>query len=328
MHELALQTDPADAFKEPFPSDSVTNNAALTPAYTSALAACLTAIDGILDTFLGMDPTSIRCLPVFNLVRVSYATVILIKIYSAASNSSSDLGKVIDKDSLKVEQHLSNLIEKFRLVAAGDKHNPASKFLTVVVMVRSWFLKFSQGQLKSGAAITGASTKTTGPGQADNPAQASSNPLQLLSEAATNNRSAASSAQVQAATVGDLQQSGRGDSGAKAALGRTSSNEVDPNQKTNNDGDKNMPPPPSPQAQVHPHQHGFLGGTPAPWLNFGSDLDPGNLMDGFTQAWDMTMEGLGDGQSGLLDFYNFLGVPDPLIGPDGVQIPGSNAFPS
>lgn len=320
MHELALQTDPADAFKEPFPSENVVNNAALTPAYTSALAACLTAIDGIFDTFLGMDPTSIRCLPVFNLVRVSYATVILIKIYSAASNPSSDLGKVIDKDSLKVEQHLSSLIEKFRLIAADDKHHLASKFLTVVVMVRSWFLKFSQGQLKRGATTPDASTGAVGSSQADNPDPASNNPLQLLSEAATNDQAAA----------GGFPQSGKEKkTDASTAWSRSPSDEADPNEKTNGGGNSNMPPPPSPQAQAHPHQHGFLGGTPAPWLNFGSDLDPGNLTDGFTQAWDLTMEGLGDGQSGLQDFYNFaLGIPDPLLGPAGGQMPGSDTFQS
>lgn len=319
MHELALQTDPADAFKEPFPSENVVNNAALTPAYTSALAACLTAIDGIFDTFLGMDPNSIRCLPVFNLVRVSYATVILIKIYSAASNPSSDLGKVIDKDSLKVEQHLSSLAEKFRLIAADDKHHPASNFLTVVVMVRSWFLKFSQGQLKRDTATTAVSTNAIGPSQAGNPAQASSNPLQLLSEAATNNQAAA----------GGLPQSGKDKTDASTAWSRSSSNEADTKQKANGGGNSNMPPPPSPQAQAHPHQHGFLGGTPAPWLTFGSDLDPGNLTDGFTQAWDLTMEGLGDGQNGLQDFYNFaLGIPDPLLGPAGAQMPGPDTFQS
>lgn len=328
MHELALQTDPADAFKEPFPSESGARNAALTPAYTSALAACLTAIDGIFDTFLGMDPASIRCLPVFNLVRVSYATVILIKIYSAASSPSSDLGKVIDKDSLKVEQHLTSLAEKFRVIAAGDEYHPGSKFLTVVVMLRSWFLKFSQGQLKRDEARTNTAANATQPGQADSPAQASSNPLQLLSEAATNNRAAGGISQVQASS-GELPQSGQGNMDASTAWNRLSSTEADSNQKTNGGGNTSMAPPPNPQIQAHPHQHGFLGGTPAPWLNFGSDFDSVSLVDGFTQAWDLTMEGLGDGQGGLQDFDSFaLGMPDPLLGTVGAQMPGSNAFQS
>lgn len=327
MHELALQTDPADAFKEPFPSEGAVGNAALTPAYTSALAACLTAIDGIIDTFLGMDPDSIRCLPVFNLVRVSYATVILIKIYSAASNPSSDLGKVIDKDSLKVEQHLSNLVEKFRVISADHRHHPASNFLIVAVMVRSWFLKFSQGQVKRDEARTDtATTNAMAPGQSASLAQASNNPLQLLSEAATNNQAAASNPQAQGA-AGEGPQSGKGNTDSTTAVARSSSNEADPNQNTDGGRRSDMPPPPNPQAQAHPHQHGFIGGTPAPWLKFGSDLDPGNLVDGFTEAWDLTMEGLGDGQNSLQYFHNFaLGIPGPLLGPTGPQMPGSDAY--
>lgn len=328
MHELALQTDPVDAFKGPFASESVASNAALTPAYTSALAACLTAIDGIFETFLGMDPSDIRCLPVFNFVRVSYAMVILIKIYFAASNPSSDLGKVIDKDSLKVEQHLTSLAEKFRVVAADDKHQAASKFLTLILVVRSWFLKCCQGKLKHDEARTETATNAIGAGQADSLAQASRNPLQLLSEAAANNQAAASTAQTQAA-AGGLPKSGVDNPDTVTARARSSLGEADPNQKSNESGNSAMPPPPSPQAQAHPYQHGFLGGAPAPWLSFGSDLDPGNLVDGFTQAWDMTMEGLGDGQNGFQDFYNFaFGTSDPLLGPAGAQMPGSNAFQS
>lgn len=328
MHELALQTDPADAFKSPFASESAASSAALTPAYTSALAACLTAIDGVFDTFLGMDPGSLRCLPVFNLVRVSYATVILIKIYAAASNPSSDLGKVIDKDSLKVEQNLSNLIEKFRAVAADDKHHPASKFLTVVVMVRAWFLKFVQGLLKRDGTTTDTATNAMGPNQAGNPAQASSNPLQLLSEAATNNQAAAKSPEAQV-SAGGAAQADKGNADASAAGALSSLNGADSNQQTNGGAKSNMPPPPNPQVQAHPHQHGFLGGTPAPWLNFGSDFDPVSLPDGFTQAWDLTMEGLGDGQGSFQDFNSFmLGIPDHLLGQVGTQMPGSDPFQS
>ncbi|PSR82704.1 hypothetical protein BD289DRAFT_353307, partial [Coniella lustricola] len=145
MHELALQNEPADAFKAPFAAetlrDSLINTAALTPAYTNALAACLTAIDGIFETFFSMHPSSIRCLPVFNFVRVAYATVVLIRIYFAACAPNSELGKIIDKDSMKVDQHLDNLLDKFREVAADDKSRPAAKFLVVLVMIRSWFHK-------------------------------------------------------------------------------------------------------------------------------------------------------------------------------------------
>ncbi|KAJ0121791.1 hypothetical protein J7T55_008958 [Diaporthe amygdali] len=328
MHELALQTDPADAFKAPFPSDSLVSNAPLTPAYTSALAACLTAIDGIFDTFLVMDPVSIRCMPVFNFVRISYATVILIKIYLASSDPSSDLGKVIDKDSLKVEQRLSHLIEKYRAVAANGKYRPASNFLTIIVMIRSWFLKFSQGDLKRDAAKADIATRATAPSQAENSTQARSNPLQLLSEAATNNQAAGGNSQTQSAT-NVLAPSNNGNTDVNTAWAN-SSHGASSNQKPDGGRNSSMPPPPQPQTPVHAHQHGFMGGSPAPWLSFGSDFDYISLGDGFAQAWDMTMEGLGDGQGGLQDFNNgFALLPlEPLSGPTGGNVPGSDVFPS
>lgn len=124
------------------------SDASLTPAHINALSACLTAIDGIFDVFFGMDVGTLRCIPVFNFVRVAYATVVLIKLYFAASSPSSELGKVINKDNMKVEQHLDTLLEKFRATAADDKSRPAAKFLVVLVMIRSWFQKQGNSQAR------------------------------------------------------------------------------------------------------------------------------------------------------------------------------------
>ncbi|KAI1382410.1 hypothetical protein F4677DRAFT_401856 [Hypoxylon crocopeplum] len=154
MHEIALQVDKspeeyrppcnADSLREPIPGldDS------LTPSHISALSSCLTAIDGIFETFLSMDVHSIRCIPIFSFVRVAYAVVVLIKMYFSASNSNSELGKVINKDNMKVAEYLEKLLDKFREVAASDKSRPASKFLLVLAMLRSWF--FKQGHAQQG----------------------------------------------------------------------------------------------------------------------------------------------------------------------------------
>ncbi|KAK4162545.1 hypothetical protein QBC43DRAFT_241255 [Cladorrhinum sp. PSN259] len=120
----------------------------LSPAHINALSACLIAIDGIFDVFLSLDIKTIRCLPVFNFVRVAYAVVVLIKLYFAASSVNSELGKVINKDNMKVEQHLDGLLEKFKATAADDRSRPAAKFLVVLIMLRSWFQKQKQDQGK------------------------------------------------------------------------------------------------------------------------------------------------------------------------------------
>lgn len=351
MHELALQTEPADTFKAPFAAeslrDSLVSDAPLTPAYTNALAACLTAIDGIFDTFLSMEPASIRCLPAFNFVRVAYATVVLIRIYFAASSPNSELGKIIDKDSMKVEQNLHDLLEKFRVTAADDRARPASKFLVVLVMIKSWFTKISKGELKRDAPIvdganvtegtsaygtpqTGGDRPTPGsattPRQAEYSAQASSNPLQLLSEAATNNH-AANNAQARGSGAG-LHRGSNGNMGNSAAwFNSPTSFMQDNSQKANGGGGNVMPPPPHPQAQGQPHQHGQVSGTPAPWVNFGTDFDYGNLGDGFAQAWDMTLQGLNDGNGGLQDFNGIsIMAADPLFGSMMGEMPGSDLF--
>lgn len=347
MHELALQNEPADAFKAPFAAetlrDSLISNAALTPAYTNALAACLTAIDGIFDTFFSMDPASIRCLPVFNFVRVAYATVVLIRIYFAASTPTSELGKVIDKDSMKVDQHLENLLNKFRLTAADDKSRPASKFLVVLVMIRSWFHKISKGELKQTARIADAANAAEGtspfatpdaaragatpgsvttPGHAEYTTQASSNPLQLLSEAATTNQAAANNAQAAHPRGGNGAVSNNPWYNQLGSFAPESNNNNNNQNKANGGaGTSSMPPPPQ------PFPSGHIAGAPLPWLNFNQDFDYSNLGDGFAQAWGVTLQGLNDGSGGLPDFNGIsLMANDPLFGQMMGDFPGSDLF--
>lgn len=54
------------------------------------------------------------------------------KMYFSASRPDSDLGRVIDKDGLRVHLYLDALLDKFRA---------AAKFLIVLAMMRSWFAK-------------------------------------------------------------------------------------------------------------------------------------------------------------------------------------------
>ncbi|KAI1828435.1 hypothetical protein F4861DRAFT_177 [Xylaria intraflava] len=150
MHEIALQSNDesgAASNAESLRNPIVGLGDSLTAAHISALSSCLTAIDGIFETILGLDVFCIRCLPIFNFVRVAYAVVVLIKIYFSASSPNSELGKVINKDNMKVAEYLDRLYDKFRDTAAQDKSRPASKFLLVLGMLRSWFQTY--GQIRS-----------------------------------------------------------------------------------------------------------------------------------------------------------------------------------
>lgn len=157
MHEMALHSDTTgDNWRPPFNTealkDGIVNSEPLSAAHINALSACLTAIDGIFNTFLSMDVTSIRCLPVFNFMRVAYGVVILIKMYFSASSPGSEMGKVIHKDNMRVEYYLEALLDKFRATAADNKCRPAAKFLVVLAMLRSWF--FKQGKGEGGGSAT------------------------------------------------------------------------------------------------------------------------------------------------------------------------------
>lgn len=143
---MALQSETvSDQWRPPFNTealrDGIVNSEPLSAAHINALSACLTAIDGIFNTFLSMEVLSIRCLPVFNFMRVAYGVVILIKMYFSASSPGSEMGKVIHKDNMRVEYYLEALLDKFRATAADNKCRPAAKFLVVLAMLRSWFFK-------------------------------------------------------------------------------------------------------------------------------------------------------------------------------------------
>ncbi|KAK5990923.1 Transcription factor pbcR-like protein [Cladobotryum mycophilum] len=204
MHEMALHSDTAEQWRPPFNTealkDSLVGSEPLSAAHINALSACLTAIDGVFDTFLSMDVLSIRCLPVFNFMRVAYGVVILIKMYFSASSPGSEMGKVINKNNMRVEYYLEALLEKFRATAADNKCRPAAKFLVVLAMMRSWFFKQGKGEGKESTPARHSATPDEGsasnqirtqtqqpqPQQQSQPHQLQPNtPLQLLSEVAT-----------------------------------------------------------------------------------------------------------------------------------------------
>ncbi|KAI1259299.1 hypothetical protein F5Y18DRAFT_312370 [Xylariaceae sp. FL1019] len=316
MHEIALYVDKnndeyrppsnAEALRDPIPG----LGDGLTSAHIGALSSCLTAIDGIFEVFLSLDVQSIRCLPIFNFVRVAYAVVVLIKIYFSASSPNSELGKVIDKDNMKVAEYLDKLLDKFRETAAQDKSRPAGKFLVVLVMLRGWFHKQGQPRpqpdeqqidpaLRSshppqGAVANlkpqdnGSVPKTTAQeGQNQhapphNQQQAGYNPantpLQLLSEIATGN---------------GMARDGQ-------ASGPTSSTGIPTPAYPAWMNDMGSQFAYNPNAGVPAGADGNAGGIGAaiqqpfmPWMGATNEIDYASMGDGFEQAMGLTLTGFG-----------------------------------
>jgi hypothetical protein len=208
MHEVAMHVDHnVEEFKPPFTEEGLRGSSTaepdrLSPAHISALSTCLSSIDGIFETFLSLDVEVIRALPIFQFVRVAYAVVALIKMYFAAATPNSELGKVIDKDNMKVDYYLDGLLETFRATAEDEKSRPASKFLMVLVMLKTWFHRQKDGKVPPMSSTQCAcETQPSAPSNgADEQAAQQHNPqapefspantpLQLLSEVATGNSS-------------------------------------------------------------------------------------------------------------------------------------------
>lgn len=335
MHEISTHSETADTSRDPNTADTVdtirdtlTIDVPLTSAHISGLSACLTAIDGIFEVFLSMDVPRIRCLPVFNFVRVAYAVVVLIKMYFAASSPKSELGKVIDKDNMKVEQHLDNLLDKFGLTAADEKSRPASKFLVVLVMLRSWFQKQKGAggstptdkpaqpgttDYRTPNTSSPPTTQSMPPGQNQQQQQqqpgycaTANTPLQLLSEVATKDSSG----------------TGSGTGAEPCATPRWHWPARQPQQpflydddsRNNSDTSISTPSlaalggaPPTTGADAATHGQGdpsaannfqFSAAAAAnPWLDaaVGFDFTGMGLGDGFAQAMDLTLAGLAKG---------------------------------
>jgi hypothetical protein len=233
-HEVAMHVDHnVEEFKPPFTEESIRSGMGerssdkLTPAHISALSSCLTAIDGIFENFFLFDVETIRCLPIYLFVRVAYAVVVLIKMYFAAATPNSELGNVINKDNMKVEQYLDTLVEIFKASAADEKSRPSGKFLMVLIMLKTWFHRQREGKTTEPGGLTStiltgdenqdmleaangsshrqnAKTETTHP-PSFSPAIANT-PLQLLSEVATGNSRAATDSSTQYQSSNDWQQ--------------------------------------------------------------------------------------------------------------------------
>lgn len=163
MHEIALNVDAPSSPKQNQANAEQQVQAPLPEAQVTALAKCMESIDEIFEIFLSLDVDTIRVLPVMHFVRVAYAIAILMKVYFAATSPGNPFGSVVDKDNMKVEVYLEQLLHKFKDIVGDEKSRPGSKFLMVLIMLRNCFYR---GQKKSNGNSALPSAVQTRPGSA------------------------------------------------------------------------------------------------------------------------------------------------------------------
>lgn len=111
-------------------------------------------------------------------MRVIYATVVVIKLYIAAT-SPGEMSAIIKIDELKVEEHLSQLERLFKSILDRDSLSPHAKFLWVIKRLTERYHGIKAGRTGKSTPPVPRDLKGLG-----NPNAGPAQGLQLLSEVA------------------------------------------------------------------------------------------------------------------------------------------------
>jgi len=147
MHEVAMHIEhnmedfagPFDVEQMDKTNQSTGTDSLLTQCHIDALYTCLSSAQALLDIFLSFTNTETRSQPSIIFVRVAYAIVIIIKLYYSASAPKSELGRVLDRDSLKLDYYLENIIAQLKSASDDDKATAPQKFLMIISMLNVWY---------------------------------------------------------------------------------------------------------------------------------------------------------------------------------------------
>ena len=112
---------------------------AITAIHVDLLSWCVTSAHAILDIFYTFSIEEIRAMPTFIYARAVYAVVILMKLYFSAAAPKSELGHVLDKDSLLVDRYINTLARKLEEAAAGGMSRCAEMFGRILKLLQSWW---------------------------------------------------------------------------------------------------------------------------------------------------------------------------------------------
>ena len=76
-----------------------------------------------------MDVETLKASPVFIYARVLYAAVVIVKLHVSATSPLSQIGVLIDPESLKVDFYLSSIIDRLMVTAGPAKFRSAYMFM-------------------------------------------------------------------------------------------------------------------------------------------------------------------------------------------------------
>ncbi|KAK5688772.1 hypothetical protein LTS10_000750 [Elasticomyces elasticus] len=148
LHELALHMDhsPED-FRAPYQMGTIhptTSRAGESDVPTQVLAESIAELiassHALLNTFFAMDVNSLRTLPVFGYVRISFAAFVLAKLCLSASHPDSRIYQVLDRRALKVESYMDRAVLHVRNIVGEKRCRVPAIFLALLFKLRQWCL--------------------------------------------------------------------------------------------------------------------------------------------------------------------------------------------
>jgi len=136
LQEFAMMVKNADDFQPPQLFNTRTaRTKPISAASANAIMIVIESAHLLLEAMLSMPDDVMKSLPVICYVRMSYSVVLLIKLSAAATAPNSELGKILDVESLRVDHYLKAIIARLKNIA---DYRVAHKFMQIVVKVAMW----------------------------------------------------------------------------------------------------------------------------------------------------------------------------------------------
>ncbi|KAK4580094.1 hypothetical protein LTR86_000296 [Recurvomyces mirabilis] len=145
LHEVALHVDhsPED-FIAPYQMGPIQELEGVGEIPTQILAECISecisSSHALLECFFTMPPESLRAMPVFSYVRVSFAAFVLAKLCLSASHTRSRIGRVLDKSALKADSYMDRAVLHVRNIVGTKRSRVPAIFLALLFKLRQWCL--------------------------------------------------------------------------------------------------------------------------------------------------------------------------------------------
>jgi hypothetical protein len=143
LHEISLHDDHApEDFQPPYRLDKIVSiqpDLQGSSSYIDAVAISISSAHALLELMLNMTLDSLRALPIFNFVRMAYATIVLTKLHISSKTPTSQIGAVLDPKMIRLEYYIEKLIEKLGEAVGPMECRAPFTFLGLMMRLQIWY---------------------------------------------------------------------------------------------------------------------------------------------------------------------------------------------